>query len=245
MLRGPNGAYDQVHLGVGAASADGVCVGLYGLWHNRPREEFGQITCDLGLLVSNDGLRFREPVKGYRFLRHEDSPAPSATEVPSSTVLCQANGIVNVGGETRIYHGRWRNIGLLQPEKVLKHYYAEVTLATLPRDRWGALALNPQAAEGAIASAVIHLPADASLGLNADGADGIRIDVTDEGFRPIAGFSGDQAGRAGAAARNLVSPVNWPDRSLARLGGMNVRLLLRLRRGGGTDPWVYALYLKP
>jgi hypothetical protein len=57
-LRGANKPYDQVHLGVGATSFGNVCVGLYGLW--RDRAEFGEISCDLGLVVSNDSIRFRE-----------------------------------------------------------------------------------------------------------------------------------------------------------------------------------------
>ncbi len=72
--RGLGGDYDQVHLGVGAASFGNVCVGLYGLWHNAENEKtFDRISCDFGLLVSNDGVKFREPVKGHRFLRRQDS----------------------------------------------------------------------------------------------------------------------------------------------------------------------------
>ncbi len=142
--RGLSGDYDQAHLGVGAASLGNVCVGLYGLWHNAEfHKSFDQISCDFGLLVSNDGVKFREPVKGYRFLRREDS---LVTPVPGhnfNTILCQANGILNVGEETRIYHGRWRNADGHNENDSLKHYYAEVALATLPRDRWGALGLNP------------------------------------------------------------------------------------------------------
>ena len=64
--RGGDFEYDQVHIGVGAASYGTVCVGLYGLWHSAHRTtEFDKISCDLGLVVSNDGLHFREPVKGH------------------------------------------------------------------------------------------------------------------------------------------------------------------------------------
>ncbi|MSU24607.1 MAG: hypothetical protein EXS32_12395 [Opitutus sp.] len=37
--RGSRKPYDQVHLGVGAASFGSVAVGLYGIWHNAPGDE--------------------------------------------------------------------------------------------------------------------------------------------------------------------------------------------------------------
>ena len=47
----------------------------YGLWHNHPGDTsrdipaswfgFNKIACDLSLVISNDGLRFREPAKGH------------------------------------------------------------------------------------------------------------------------------------------------------------------------------------
>ena len=52
-------------MGVAPASFGNVCVGLYGLWHCAP--EFHDISCDFGLAISNDGLHFREPVKGRVF----------------------------------------------------------------------------------------------------------------------------------------------------------------------------------
>ena len=143
--RGADNRYDQVHLGVGAASLGNVCVGIYGLWHSQPfGEDFGKINCDLGLVVSNDGIRFREVAStpGQVYIHHD---ASKATPVPGrdfNTILCQGNGILNVGDETRIYHGRWRNSGQ-RAEDIADYYRAEVALATLPRDRWGALGLNP------------------------------------------------------------------------------------------------------
>ena len=79
--------YPQVHLGVGAASFGNVCVGVYGLWYDRA--DFSEIACDLGLVVSNDGIRFREPgaAAGQVYIHRDDSPvtpAPGATSTPSS-----------------------------------------------------------------------------------------------------------------------------------------------------------------
>ena len=234
--RSMSGDYDQVHLGVGAASFGNVCVGLYGLWHNaRNDNAFGQISCDFGLLISQDGIHFHEPVKGYRFLRREDS---LVTPVPGhnfNTILCQANGILNVGDETRIYHGRWRNSG-----NEARHYSAEVALATLPRDRWGALALNPGSNEGTICSAPVTIPGTGStLTVNADGVAGLAVEVLDEEFHPIPGFpAGKVTGPDG-----FDCPINWPGHALSELKGKVVRFQVRLRRMGESSPKLFALNL--
>lgn len=240
-MRGAFGAYDQVHLGVGASSFGNVCVGLYGLWHNadtRQADGFARISCDFGLLVSNDGIHFREPAKGHRFLRHEDSLVTPVPGHDFHTILCQANGILNVGDETRIYHGRWRNVDGQGVNDVLKYYSAEVALAVLPRDRWGAFGLNPGADEGAICSAPLALPATGgAITVNADGVAGLTVELLDEQFRPIPGFGDGQV----EGINGLDCPVRWKARTLSELVGNPVRVQVRLRRMGDMAPRVYAL----
>jgi hypothetical protein len=242
--RGLSGSYDQTHLGVGAASFGNVCVGLYGLWHNAEfHKSFDQISCDFGLLVSNDGVRFREPVKGHRFLRREES---LVTPVPGhnfNTILCQANGILNVGDETRIYHGRWRNADGRGENDSLKHYYAEVALATLPRDRWGALGLNPEEREGSVWTSPFTIgKRGCKLSLNADGVSGMMVEVADEKFRPLSGFSSDNAGVV-VAKDGLDCAVKWPKGRLDALIGKTVRLKICLKKGDYAEPRFYAAYL--
>lgn len=182
--RGADNRYDQVHLGVGATSFGNVCVGLYGLWHSASfGDDYGKACCDLGLVVSNDGIRFREvsATPGQAYIHRDDSPATALPGRVFSTVLCQGNGILNVGNETRIYHGRWRNVGQ-KAEDIAQYYRADIALATLPRDRWGALALNPGVETGTICSTPV---AGKTLTLNATGVDHITVDLLDETFRPI------------------------------------------------------------
>jgi len=237
--RGMNGPYDQVHLGVGAASLGTACVGIFGLWHNAENTHaFQQISGDFGLLISNDGIHFREPVKGHRFLRRQDSPATPVPGHTFNTVLCQGNGILNVGDETRIYHGRWRNVGE-EVGDVLKYYSGEVALATLPRDRWGALGLNPDANDGTICSAPILLPQKGGeLRLNADGVSRLSVELLDAHFRPIRGFAAGQV-----AGEGLDCPVRWEGHSPAELAGQPIRVQIKLRRVNTIQPRVYALYL--
>ncbi len=226
---------DEVHLGVGAASLGNVAVGLYCIWHNDP--EFGKISGDLGLVVSSDGVAFHEPVKGFVYLSTADSPVTPVAGKNYPTVLCQANGIVNAGDETRIYHGRWRNASS-GPD-----YYAEVALATLPRDRWGAIALEPERTEGSVWSAAVQVPSSGcDVLVNAEGAAGLRIEVADERFNPIPGFSGNDSGTV-QGQEGFDMPVRWPARTLADCGGRTIRLRAHLKKAGAVGPRLYALYL--
>jgi hypothetical protein len=213
------------------------------LWHSQAfGENFGKITCDLGLAVSNDGVRFRDPsaTPGRIFIHHDESPT---TPVPGhdefNTILCQGNGILNVGNETRIYHDRWRNVGQKAGD-IAEYYRAEVALATLPRDRWGSLDLNPGADDGMICSAPLLIPAkDVALAVNADGAEGLTIELLDTQFRPIAGFAGGRVSGPGG----LDCPVRWEGHALSELIGKTVRVQVRLQCKGDIQPRVYALYL--
>jgi hypothetical protein len=243
-LRGMNGAYDQVHLGVGAASFGNVCVGLYGLWHNAENDRtFAEISCDFGLLVSNDGVHFREPVKGHRFLRRQSSRVTPVPGYDFNTILCQANGILNVGDETRIYHGRWRNVGGHDPDTTLQYYSAEVGLATLPRDRWGALGLTPGAHEGTVWTAPLMLPPGCTVSLNAEGAHGMRVEIADEHFSLLAPYSGAQAGRC-TEESGLDCPVTWPVGAVDVCAGQAVRFRVTLTDSATAHPRLYAITLR-
>jgi dienelactone hydrolase len=234
---------DEVHLGVGAASFGNVAVGLYCIWHNDA--QFGKISGDLGLVVSNDGIAFREPVKGHRWLTTEQSPVTPVPGQQYPTILCQANGIVNVGDETRIYHGRWRNASYdRKPKANVEDYYAEVALATIPRDRWGALGLIPGASEGSVWSTPVTLPADGcQIRLNADDLSALGVEVADEQFKLLPDFSGDFRGTA-VETKGLIGPVRWPKGSFSQLGGRTVRLRVLFRKVGAVAPRLFAVYLE-
>jgi hypothetical protein len=235
-----DGRYDQVHLGVAATSLGNVVVGLYAIWHQRGWG-VGGTTCDLGLVLSRDGIHFHEPVKGHVFLSHQDSPVTPVPGKNYPTILVQANGIVNCDRETRLYHGRWRNVAY--PSKEALDYWGEVALATLPRDRWGALGLAPGSDEGTVWSEPIRFPdAAAQLRLNADAADQMSVELADERFVPLPEFSGPKAGAARAKA-GLDCPVTWPAGSLEAARGKIVRLRLQLRRTSQAAPRLFAVYL--
>jgi hypothetical protein len=237
--------YDQVHLGTGATSFGTVCVGLYGLWHSANMfGDFADISCDLSLVISNDGERFREPVKGHIFLERNDSPAPTVPGKEFHTLLHQANGILNVGDQTLIYHGRCRNTNEIDPATGHCYSYAEVALATLPRDRWGGLGLFPEAQSGHFWTAPIVLPdTNSALFLNADDGTGISVEIADEKFNILPEYSGEQSGSV-AAESGLDQPVQWPIGDLKALAGKTIRFKIHLNATSQTTPRVYAATLK-
>ncbi len=241
--RGLIGDYPQVHLGVGASSFGNVAVGLYGIWHNPPVDErrkkgwygAGLITCDLGLVVSNDGVSFREPVKNAVYISGEDSPVTPVPGIKDPTILCQANGILNVGEQTLIYHGRWRNATITG-----KDYYAEVALATLPRDRWGYIQLDENQPSGTVWSAPITLAdGEITVSVNADNASAITIEIVNEKGKPIKKFSGRNRGIL-KAGDGLDQIVTWKKGSLSALNGQTIQLKIHL-----NDPKakLYSVYL--
>ena len=249
--RGNGGKYRQVHLGVGAASFGNVLVGLYGMWDQRGWGVDGT-TCDLGLVISNDGIHFREPVAGHVFISRNDSAPPPHPSKDFPTILCQGNGILNVGDETLIYHSRWRNIPIAaSPED----HCNEVALATLPRDRWGAVGLIPPlegnkaspkgATEGSIWSMPIRMPASGcKIFLNAQDADCMTAEVSDERFNLLEGFSGAQCGTV-KAKEGFDCPVLWPEKNLSALAEKTIRLRINLKKKEkDSDPRLFAIYLR-
>ena len=241
--RGGDKPYDQAHIGVGATSFGNVLVGLYCIWHNvpypTPEDWFGMGTTsgDFGLLISNDGQHFREPVKGHVWLHRNESPMTPIPNAQYETIMTQGNGILNVGDQTYIYHGRWGN------SVNVTDYYAEIALATLPRDRWGALGLFPDQAEGSVWSCPVTLPeGGCQIMLNADRACAMRVEIADERFNPSPAYSEEQSGAAQIEG-GLDCPVAWPAGSLERLGGQTVRFRIQIKRQGAFEPRLYSVYL--
>lgn len=241
------GAYTQVHLGVGAKSLGNVVVGLYGMWHQRvPNWGEGGTSCNLGLVVSQDGLHFDEVVKGRPYIRSEESPANPVPGKNNPTILCQTNSILNVGAETWIYHGRWLNVefqSLVEPNCLAQDYWAGVGLAKIPRDRWGALALWRDQDVGSMWTAPISLSTGSELLANVADSAGLRFSLADERFQPLPGFENGQA--TGDPDSDLEARICWEDRKLSELSVSSVRVRIHFQRTPGRNPRLFAINLKP
>ncbi len=101
----------QVHLGAALWNRGNVIIGFYGMWNGHPTNERRFTHMDLGLAVSNDALRFREPIPEYPFVSAAEDDwwelpggDPSVTKYPA---LIQGQGFENIGDESLFWYAPW------------------------------------------------------------------------------------------------------------------------------------------
>src|SRR4051812_42177417 len=58
----------QVHLGASVWHRRNILLGLYGQWEAPEGGQNPDVRMNLGLIISNDGLVFREPIPGFPFI---------------------------------------------------------------------------------------------------------------------------------------------------------------------------------
>jgi hypothetical protein len=68
---------------------------------------------------------------------------------------------------------------------------------------------------------------------------GLSVDLLDERFQPIPGFSGGRVTGPGG----LDCPVRWSEPGRVAHGARPVRVQVRMNRLGEVGPRLYALYL--
>ncbi|MCX6899191.1 MAG: hypothetical protein NT105_10860 [Verrucomicrobia bacterium] len=236
---------EQAHEGVSVWNRGNVLLGLYGRWHGA--KEWKDITIDLGFVVSNDGINFREPAHEWTFLKRGEDGAWDQGG------LLQGQGFENIGNETFIYYGAWdpRQHGK-KPER------GGVGIATLPRDRFGDLVVEEAGkGPGAYQLPVIQsefvtaaVPTKAGVAhrfyLNADGLSAqanLKIELLDNHERPLPGFSG----KAAAIVRQsgFHTPISW-NRQEA-IAGLPDRIRLKVTFEGEQKTKIRfsALYVQP
>ena len=104
---------EQVHLGASVWNRGNVIIGLNGRWHGdsmkTPPNPTAKLTVDLlkglkidlGLLVSNDGIHYREPVRNFVAV------AGGGEGKWDSEGVLQANAFANTATETYIWYSHW------------------------------------------------------------------------------------------------------------------------------------------
>jgi hypothetical protein len=79
--------------------------------------------------------------------------------------------------------------------------------------------------------------------INGIGTDGMTVELSDDRFNPITGFSGNDAGRV-QGKEGLNCRVLWPHRQVRELSGKMVRIHIQMRKTENADPRLFAVYLK-
>lgn len=212
---------EQNHEGISVWNRGNVLLGVYGMWHGAV--EWKDVTIDLGFVVSNDGLRFREPVHERVFLeRGEDGEWDQGG-------LLQGQGFENIRGETFLYYGAWdpRGTGGTPVPR------GGVGIATLPRDRFGALRVDesgkgpgdyqaPEITSEFVTSAIpVEKGRAPKVFVNADGlGEGatLKFELLDQREQPVPG------GLARVETSGFQVPVvwegadvSWPERAKLRV----------------------------
>jgi hypothetical protein len=176
-----------------------VLLGAFGLFHGAPKAK--KHPMDLGFLVSNDGIHFREPQPDFAFI-----PRGGKGTWESDAIL-QGNGFENVGDQTYFWYGGWDN------DVTLPDVHAEIGLITLRRDGFGSLSpMKFPAMEGkfskfknrsatmgdppAFVSCPIRVNGMARILLNVEGLSPdarLRVELLDNIETPLVGYSGESA----------------------------------------------------
>lgn len=162
-----------------------VLVSTYGLWNGGVGWE--NVTIDLGLLLSNDGLYFREPVPNHIFIeRGEDGAWDQGG-------LLMSQAFENIGEKTFIYYGHWdpRTGQNYEPRGGLG-------LVTLDKDRFSSLSVRNPEKEAAFITCALKVDEPSDLFFNATGLSEdawVKVELLDELERPIPAYSGENAAR--------------------------------------------------
>ena len=222
----------QTHMGAGLWNRGNVLVGLYGMWQDAPVKPTGKywnegVTIDLGLLVSNDGVYFREPVPDFKTI-------PRGKEGEwDSIALLQGHAFVNEGDKTMIWYSHWDTGGKLRN--------MEIGLATLRRDGFGYLERQFTNTTGhcitrPISGRELRLFANAE---NISDKNPLRIELLDKKDRPVKGYSGKHA--AQLTAQGIRQEIVWPFTKSPRLPS-DQELSVKVSFPDAGNARLYALY---
>ncbi len=219
---------EQMHMGMGLWNRGNVMVGLHGMWQNAStKPEKGEnwnkgVHIDLGLVVSNDGVHYREPVPNFKVIPRGE---PGTWD---DTALLQGHAFVNEGNKTMIWYSHWDTSGNLKT--------MEIGLATLRRDGFGFLSAQEDDNDSEFITDFFELDENEKISLNVAGLsadDELTVELLDQRAEPIPGYS------TKVSTSGLRVPVEWskPARSARKRS-------LRVRFPVGSPAKVYAIYLQ-
>jgi hypothetical protein len=237
---------EQNHEGISVWNRGNVLLGITGRWHGA--EDWKDVSVDLGFVMCNDGVNFREPRQEWTFLkRGEDGEWDQGG-------LLQGQGFENIGEETFVYYGAWDPRGTGGPPSPR----GGIGIAKLPRDRFADLRVDesntgpgdyqlPETMSEFV-TATISLPDSGKLDLylNADGLGpeaALRVEVLDRFETPIPGYSGERA--AILRESGFQVPVRWSAQEGSETLPDQVKLRMVFEGKEKQSIRFSALYIRP
>ena len=201
-------------------------------------EYFGpQVSVDLGLILSNDGLHFREPAPGFHLIKRDQELTWDRdfrdNEAQDNFLLMQGS-IVNTEDRTFVFYGATTPGGNTGP------VMANIGVATLPRDRFACLQTIPGAPGGGyFVTRALTLESGRHLFANVDVPNGssLRFSLVDQhGLETLEGYGFDDASVPLTSGLDIA--VRWRDRPALPRG---IPFRIRAHLEGQTK--MYALTL--
>ena len=226
----PVGQGEEAHLPASIWHRDNVLLGIYGQWHGAVRTEDRSV--DLGLLISNDGYHFREPLPDFVFLPH----GPKG--VWDSRALLQGQAFEHIGDRTHIWYGSSSLFTGSAEESS-----TQVGLATLRRDGFGYLSVRHPAAPASLTTCALRLRKGGKLSVNADGLSAeswLDVELLDEREIPIPAYSGENCIAARRPGFN--QPVSWKKTDWVD-AAQPVRIRVRFQGNRRDSIRLYAIYV--
>lgn len=235
---------EQTHEGISVWNRRNVLVGVSGMWHGT--KQWNDLTIDLGFVVSNDGIKFREPAHEHIFLkRGKDGEWDQGG-------LLQGQGFENVDEQTLIYYGAWDpRVWESSPPR------GGVGIATLPRDRFADLRVD-STTEGAgdyqmkktVSSFMTRSLSVDNAGprkfyINADGLSesaSLKVELLDRKTNPLPDYSGEHS--ATITNSGFQTPIRWHDQSLVNDLPNRIRVRVTFEGSRKSDIRFNALYIR-
>ena len=232
---------EQVHLGAALWNRGNVIIGLYGQWHGPENDDRRHVDMDLGLVVSNDALHYREPIPDFRMVAaaEDDFEHLPRTMNFKHAGLVQGQGFENVGDETLFWYAPW-------PEQLSNG----VRVASWKRDRLGYfqasdMALRHSSQPRHVISAPIDLEGQPGrVFLNVDSLSEhsqITVQILDERFQPLEGYSAEDCA---PLESGFDQTVTWKKHELIAKKDGAIRIRVNYVGIRPEDPKVYAIYVE-
>ena len=238
---------EEDHMGAGLWNRGNIVIGFYGRWHGEalpastPEDApLSGLKVDLGLVVSNDAIHYREPVRNFVVVPHGPDSAWD------SEAVLEANAFANTATETYIWYSHWdtsRNSDIPTLKDTLPEARAQkacaVGLLTLPRDRFGYFS-KLAAAPASLLTESLDFASPESLSVNLSGVApgaGLKIAVVDDLEQPLPGYTAE------LTADSLKAPVAWAGGHRSLPVGSPFRLKITWPEGS-DGARLYAVYLE-
>ena len=228
-----SGEGEEAHLPASVWNRGNVLLGLYGQWHGDPRAD--QRCMHLGLVCSNDGIHFREPVADFPIVQAgEDGRWDQGG-------LVSGQGFVHVGDHTLFWYGAWD----LREIRSAALQRGAIGLAKLRRDGFGSIERIDERRPGTMVTCPFVSHRELNLFLNVGGTDdpsALSVELLDQWERPVPGFSAGEI--APLPGTGVQVPVAWRGAATLPAGGP-YRLKVGISETDRSSLELYALSLEP